>query len=222
MAVDKLLRTRRYVQRLYQILRRAHVAYFILRGYEDFNDGRDGYPIGKDSRDTQMMLLAHREVFASLNDALYLDIHIQLAKLLLPYRGSLNIESSIKYADTHGREILKMQDTDWFRSEIESFALWVSAIPPCDIARKDDLYRQSRRLIDKLKVARDNNLAHETKSESSHDLLTLDEIEKLIEMAKESIHIIERGYSGHDYDGYRLEWARSDTARILTSLLDNY
>jgi hypothetical protein len=210
------------IERLRRILRLAIRVHKILTELSEFqSESKHGRFLANDHR---MMIRAYSKFFEPVETSLYLDLHLQVAKVLIDHEGALHIPKLMRQLDAEGRKIVRdAANNPTFEEEISGFGVWYELLPKEELNDLSYMLKNKRDLIKRLEYARNKRLAHEDLSEVSIELLSLHELMELINLAKTIINKIESTYGGfNDVSESELDRTGSDTVALLNELYKDY
>lgn len=211
------------IVRLRKILHRAIKALAVLDGITEFSEAhsnRDDYL--RPSNEHKMLLRAYSEFFDPTREALLLDAHTQLAKLLVDNDDSLHIKRLVRHARSQDKKIEKSQKNPDFEESIADFALWYSKLSAEDLDHIAVLFEANEWLISKLELVRNKRLSHENLREIPAQMLTLEELRTLTDLSEEVLNKLGSIMGHHDENRYEIEHAKRETILMLERLYTTF
>ena len=161
------------------------------------------------------LLMAYGSFFRPVRAALLRDLHMQTAKLLIGNRDSLFTSKLVRDVFDRDKQIRRALADDsghgWFYHSMDA----------SDRERVEVEIAKYQHLILKLALNRNRRLAHEDKRSDEPNLLSLDELKSLLELAQLSISTVRGIYFGVPNSGaneYYLERIKSDVQLMLEEL----
>lgn len=205
----------------------------ILRGIEEFEAGPTPQEVEfeNEPHEHHMLIRAYGKFFDPVRASLSRDLHMQTAKLLLFDRDSLHIHRLMTHA---------LVETKRIKSQLEPFsgddapieddrtylATFYQGLTATDVSELKISVDDYEHLILKLDLIRNKRLGHEDLTETPPNMLTLDELENLLGVARKVLNKVSAtaGFGGYNekIKDYEIADRKTSTQFMLTKLYETY